>query len=185
MLDKDYKSWLKEVKTKIQSSQIKAAIAVNSALIEFYYDLGKMIVEKQKNSSWGNKLIEKLSLDLKAEFPKLKGFSKTNLKYCKNFYLFYNEYLISQQLVDQLQEFDSNDFYPHDNDGIIKKIKQIPWGHNIIIFTKIVDKKEAFYYIQKTISNNWSRDRLAFQIKNKLYQREGKAITNFENRFKE
>ena len=79
IITREYKIWLSEVKAKIQSSQIKAAVSVNSALIEFYWDLGKMITLKQQQSNWGNKLIEQLSKDLKIEFPGMAGFSRTNL----------------------------------------------------------------------------------------------------------
>lgn len=156
-LDNTYKIWIRELKLKIRSTQIKAAIAVNSTLIEFNWDLGKMIVEKQQQTKWGDKFLEQTSLDLKEEFPKMKGFSVTNLKYCKMFYIFYKDFSISQQPVDQL-----------------------PWGHNILIFTKSISEKEAQFYIQQTIENSWSRDILGLQIKNKLFERQGKSITNFK-----
>lgn len=110
LLTSEYKTWLIELKAKIRSTQIKAVLSVNSALINFYWELGKMIGEKQ--TKWGSKFLETLSRDLKLEFSNMQGFSVTNLKYCQNFYNFYGE-SISQQPVDQ-----------------------IPWSHNIIIFTK-------------------------------------------------
>jgi predicted nuclease of restriction endonuclease-like (RecB) superfamily len=157
-LSSDYKIWINELKLKIRSTQIKAAIAVNSVLIQFYWDLGKMIVDKQTQSTWGDKLLEQISKDLKDEFPEMKGLSVTNLKYCKVFYNFYKDFLIGQQPVDQL-----------------------PWSHNILIFTKSNSEQQAQFYIQQTIENNWSRDILALQIKNKLFERQGKSITNFKN----
>jgi predicted nuclease of restriction endonuclease-like (RecB) superfamily len=169
---KEYKIWLKDIKSKISSSQVKAAIAVNSALIEFYWDLGKMIVEKQKESDWGNKLLDKLSLDLKSEFIDMKGFSRTNLYYTMQFYKFFNSFNIDNpivpQLGGQLQVVEMLDI-----------LKKIPWGHLKVLISKVKDNKECFFYIQETISNNWSRDVLALQIKSNLYERQGKAITNF------
>lgn len=153
----EYKIWINELKSQVRSVQIKAAIAVNSALIEFYWELGKMISEKQEFYNWGDKLIDQISLDLKEEFPEMKGLSTSNLKYAKRFYLFYSNSSISQQLVDQ-----------------------IPWGHNILIFSKSKDINEAHFYIQQTIKNNWSRDILALQIKTNLFERNGKAINNFK-----
>lgn len=158
-----YKKWILELKNKIRSTQIKAAIAVNSALIEFYWELGKMISEKE--NVWGNKLIEQVAKDLQSEFPDMKGLSRSNLFYCKQFYLFYHEELI-QQAVGQFMQ---------------QTVGQIPWGHNILIFSKSKNVEEAFFYIQKTIENSWSRDTLALQIKNDLYKRQGKSITNFKN----
>jgi predicted nuclease of restriction endonuclease-like (RecB) superfamily len=159
----DYKEWILEIKNRIYSVQAKASIAVNSAVIEFYFFLGKSLSEKE--NIWGSKLLEQISLDLKIEFPDMKGFSVSNLKYCKNFYLFYAD-IISQQAVDQF---------------IKQMVFQIPWGHNILIFTKSKDTDEALFYLNQTKQNNWGRDILAFQIKSDLYNRSGKALTNFKN----
>ena len=157
-INTDYKIWINEFKNQVRSVQIKAAIAVNSELIKFYWELGKMISEKQEFYSWGEKLIEQISKDLKEEFPDIKGFSTRNIKYIRNFYAFYNNSEIRQQLV-----------------------AQIPWGHNILIYSKSKNIQEATFYIQQTIENNWSRDVLALQIKTNLFDRKGKSITNFKN----
>ena len=107
--DQTYKQWLTDLKGKIRSAQIKAAIAVNAELILFYWDLGKMIAEKQ--TAWGTKFLETLSKDLRAEFPEMKGLSERNLKYSRMFYQFYQIELekqsdipIGQQTVAQLQK---------------------------------------------------------------------------------
>ena len=127
----DYKTWLIELKSKIRSVQLKAAVAVNSALIEFYWELGKMIDEKQ--TGWGSLFIDTLSKDLKSEFPEMQGLSKSNLKYCKRFYEFY-KVSIGQQPVDQFGE---------------QHLARIPWGHNIQIFSKSSDINEANFYLQQ------------------------------------
>jgi len=165
MFDSEYKNWLISLKSRIRQSQIKAAIAVNTALIEFYWDLGKMIAEKQ--TAWGSKFLAKLSNDLREEFPDMHGLSERNLKYCRMFYQFYENKLIQQpvELIGQ---------------QVVAQL-QIPWGHNILIFTKVKEPEEALFYVQKTKENNWSRDTLALQIKSDLYARQGKAITNFAN----
>ncbi|MFV0555073.1 MAG: YhcG family protein [Mangrovibacterium sp.] len=160
--DDTYRKWISELKSKIRSTQIKAAVAVNSVLIEFYWELGKMIADKE--NVWGNKLIEQLAKDLKAEFPDMKGLSRSNLFYCKQFYIFYHTEIV-QQPVGQ--------FVQH-------PVAQIPWGHNILIFSKSKNIEEARFYIQQTIENAWSRDVLAWQLKSDLYNRQGKAITNFK-----
>jgi predicted nuclease of restriction endonuclease-like (RecB) superfamily len=150
MIDKAYKDWLAELKQKVRTAQLKAAVAVNTELIRLYWELGKMITEKE--NTWGSKLISNLSKDLKAEFPNMEGFSVSNLKYCKRFYLFYYNQ-IGQQLVDQLKMPNKTD-----NEIVQQAIAQIPWGHNILIFSKSKDIKEALFYIQKTIENGWSRN---------------------------
>lgn len=111
-VNNDYKTLLTELKNKVRTSQLKAAVAVNSALIEFYWELGKMISEKEK--IWGNKLIEKIAFDLKLEFPDLKGLSRRNLFNCKQLYNFYNNELVQQPVA------------------------LIPWSHNILIFTEVL-----------------------------------------------
>ena len=106
-IDKDYLKWFSEIKSKIRSTQIRAALAANATLIEFYYDLGRMIVEKQAQSVLGDKLVQQLSKDLQAEFPEMRGLSYTNLKYCRQFFLYFqlpskSIIEISQQSVDQI-----------------------------------------------------------------------------------
>ena len=161
----EYKNWITEVKAKVRSSQIKAALAVNSELIRFYWDLGRMITEMQTRFHWGDKVIERASKDLKEEFPDVNGLSSRNLKYCRQFYQFYQS-SFGQQPVAQL----SNDL-----------LDKVPWGHNILIFTKSRNLIEAKFYIGQTIENNWSRDTLALQLKSRLHERSGKAITNFKH----
>lgn len=157
ILDAEYKEWFLGLKSKIRSMQLKAAVAVNGALIEFYWELGRMITEKQSQTKWGDKLIDQVARDLKTEFPDMAGLSNSNLKYCKRFYTFYQSSM-GQQAVDQ-----------------------IPWGHNILIFSKSRNIDEAGFYIRKTIENGWSRDVLGLQLKSHLYERQGKAITNFKD----
>jgi len=170
-LDNEYKNWIRQLKLKVRSAQIKAAFAVNKELILFYWDLGNMLSDKIKTSNWGDKVLENVSKDLKEEFPEINGLSVRNLKYCRVFFEFYIQ-SIGQQVVAQ-----------NSDELLIRQqlVAQIPWGHNIQIFSKSKIIKEAIFYIQKTKENNWSRDVLSLQIKSNLYQRQGIAITNFSN----
>lgn len=167
--NQDYKSFLKEIKFKIQTSQIKASIKVNEELLRLYWDIAQMIVDKQKIASWGDNIIADISKDLKREFPNMKGFSKRNIFYMKQWYLFFSKV---QQVVAQLEDKTQKEK--------VNQIFQIPWGHNIVIVTKIKDSDEALFYAQKTIKNGWSRAILVHQIESSLYHREGKAISNFD-----
>ncbi|HSX52646.1 MAG TPA: PDDEXK nuclease domain-containing protein [Cellvibrio sp.] len=158
--DANYKAWLKGIKQSFAQTQLKAAVSVNTALLEFYWQLGGEIIEKQKNSQWGEGFLAQLSQDLMAEFPDIKGFSYRNLKYVRQWYSFYCAApAIGQQPVAQLA--------------------QIPWGHNLVIVSKCQTMAEALYYVQNTQQHGWSRNVLVHQIESGLYQREGKAITNF------
>ncbi len=171
--DTEYINWLKEIKDSVRNAQIKTALVANASLIEFYWNLGREIFEKQQQAQWGAKILEQLSADLQSEFPSIKGLSKTNLKYCSRFYQFYT---IGQQPVDQLQITENKQI-----NNIMPLILQIPWGHNIQIFTKAKNIEQAQFYIEQTIENGWSREVLALQIKSDLYQRQGKAINNFQS----
>jgi predicted nuclease of restriction endonuclease-like (RecB) superfamily len=179
-----YKDWLKELKQHIHSSQIKAALKVNAELLTLYWHLGKEILDKQKNAGWGDKLIEQLSKDLLHEFPYMKGFSRTNLYYITQWVSFYNsENQIVPQLVGQFRELSqgrSNQAKTDDGSVMLQLVTKIPWGHNREIISKCSDINEALFYLVETIKNNWSRNVLLNQIDSNLWQRKGKAITNFE-----
>jgi predicted nuclease of restriction endonuclease-like (RecB) superfamily len=153
----DYKVFIDQIRHSIQHARNKVVRSANSELINLYFYIGGQIVEKQRNSNWGEDLIGQIELDLKTSFPNLSGFSRRNLNYMRNLYDFCGKDVKVQQLV-----------------------AQIPWGHIIIIMTNIKDIKEAKFYIQKTIENSWSRVILDHQISLKLYQRQGKLINNFD-----
>lgn len=169
----EYKEFIQDIKSRIQASQIKAAVKVNTELLRLYWDLAWRIVKKQKESTWGEGFIAEISKDLKNEFPNMKGFSTTNLSYMKKWYLFYIEQEIPQ-LVGDLKT--ATDRQP------VAEIFQIPWGHNREIITKCQTVNEALFYVRQTIQYNWSRAVLVHHICSNLMLREGKAVTNFKNR---
>ena len=113
--DKNYSAWLKELKNKVRLVQIKAAVKVNSELLQFYWELGQDILDKQKNAKWGDGFLRQLSMDLSSEFPHIKGFSKRNLEFIRKWYVFYNQKnLIAKQAVSQLVQI-SRYKYLHEN----------------------------------------------------------------------
>ncbi|MCL2326994.1 MAG: PDDEXK nuclease domain-containing protein [Bacteroidetes bacterium] len=201
----EYRNWLINLKQQIKTGQIKAALSVNSQMIMLYWDLGRQIVEKQENAQWGSGFIEQLSKDLREEFPEMTGFSRTNLFRMKRFYQFYapivqeNELIpqvggqlkipqvvgqlemtdkqIVAQVVGQLQVAFSQQ--NTNSEQVVRQLLSIPWGQNVCIFENTKNIKEALFYINKTIENNWSRAVLEYQIETNLYNRQGKAITNF------
>lgn len=204
----EYTDWLKQIKAKVAAARVKIALAANLELILFYYELGENIVRKQEKTKWGNKFIEQLSVDLKQEFPDMKGFSRTNLYYIKQFYQYFRyfpaeeivqqsvgqienaivqqsvaqtENPIVQQSVGQIE----NTIVPQSGaqmkNTIIPRIGgQLPWGHIVVLISKVKDHKAAAFYINQTLENNWGRETLALQIKSNLYARQGKAVTNFQ-----
>ena len=167
----EYKQWLIDLKNRIRQSQIKAAIKVNTELLLLYWDLGQDIIARQMESTWGSGFFEQLSKDLRSEFPDMQGFSSTNLKYCKQFYLFYNQNkLIRQQPVGELMPIADAAFrQQHDDELAHHPIFQIPWGHHIQLFSKCKSVKEALFYVQKTIENGWSSlEKWILAMKNKI-----------------
>jgi len=157
LLSAEYKDFIVSIKHSISQAKSKAIRSVNAELINLYYQIGKQILEKQKNSSWGEDLIGQIEKDLKVAFPDLAGFSRRNINSMRSFYNFVQDDKIMQQLV-----------------------AQIPWGHFLLIIRRVKDKNEARFYIQKTIENSWSRVILDHQISLNLYNRQGKLVTNFE-----
>ena len=204
--DKAYVEWLRELKQRFQQSQIKAAVRVNTAMLEFYWGLGRDIVALKAESKWGSGFFNQLSLDMRAMFPEETGFSSANLRYMKRWYEFYYQQVIKgQQVVGQIVQQTAEELFQRPveelsfySDKILKdspfsilqrpieELKmpemfgRIPWGQHIEIFTKCKSLEEALFYINKTIENNWSRPSLETQITFGLYYKQGSAITNFD-----
>jgi predicted nuclease of restriction endonuclease-like (RecB) superfamily len=156
-LPADYATWLADLKTRIQSAQQRASLAVNRELVLLYWQIGQDILARQGREGWGSKVIERLAQDLRAAFPAMKGFSRANLMYMRAFAQAWPEESIVQQLVGQL-----------------------PWGHNLVLLTKLKTKKQRLSYAQRATEHGWSRNMLEIHIERQLIEREGKAVTNFE-----
>lgn len=202
-IDSEYRSWISEISRRFRQTQIKASIAVNSGMLAFYWSLGRDIVTMKAENRWGSKFMEALSLDLQTELPMAKGFSVTNLRYMRNFYTLYApliKKLVDLQIPPQLGgEFQESPLIPPQVGGKIQKAAEnvpqlegqlqipailcIPWGHHKLIIDKFAkgDKiEEALFYVQQTLENNWSRAVLMNFLDTNLYERQGKAITNFK-----
>ncbi|MCU0240551.1 MAG: PDDEXK nuclease domain-containing protein [Pyrinomonadaceae bacterium] len=156
-LTKDYEEFLQTLKSRISVAQTKVALAVNRELVLLYWQIGREILERQEKQGWGAKVVDQLSKDLRSAFPEMKGFSRANLLYMRRFAETYSDEQFVQQTAGQ-----------------------IPWFHNCKILDKVKTHNERKFYINKTIENGWSRDILVWQIESKLFERQGKAVTNFE-----
>lgn len=155
-LPSDYATVLSDLKTKIRSAQVRAALAVNRELLGLYWQIGQAILSRQAEQGWGAQVIGRLSQDLRTEFPELKGFSPTNLKYMRMFASAYPNFEFGQQPVDQL-----------------------PWGHLVTLLTSVKDPAQRGWYAQATVQQGWSRNILVHQIESRLYDRQGQASHNF------
>lgn len=172
--NKEYSKWIMEVSQRFRKSQIKAAAKVNREMLIFYWSIGHDISENYNENIYGKSFYKNLSLDLNEALPDVKSFSVTNLKYMKYFYEMYSN-SNRQQLVDDSME--EKDMSQH---AIDECIFMIPWGHHIQIINKCkgnVDK--ALFFVKKAYENNWSRAVLLNFLNTGLYEREGKAINNF------
>ena len=161
------------LKEKIRQARLKAAVVVNSSLLQVYWEIGNTILEQQKEEGWGAKIINRLSVDLKTEFPDFKGLSVRNLKYMRAFAEAYPQF--GQQSAAQIQNQDNQ---------IVTIVQQpaaqLPWGHHQVLLDKVKEPGQRLFYIQKAVENGWSRDIMVHQIETGLYERTGKAITNFK-----
>lgn len=164
-MNSEFSEWIKNIKREIRSAQIKTAVKVNSGLLHLYWNLGKEITERQKTSNWGDGFLKELSRELMTEFPNMKGFSYTNIRYIRQWYLFYNQnHTICQQVVGKLGE---------------EIFFSVPWGHHLYIMSSCKDLNKAIFYLQKTVENGWSRAVLLNFLDTDLYERQGKAVNNF------
>lgn len=179
ILDKDYSSWIKELSSRYRKSQIKAARKVNDEMISFYYSLGKDIVNMKAESKWGSGFMKNLSRDLKEQNPGATCFSETNLLYMKNFYLLYEAYLENTPRAGE--QLDSKTITQQVVEQIKKDIISVPWGHHTLLIDKFKNEpQKALFFVHQTVVNGWSRDMLLNYIGTDLYERQGKALTNFK-----
>jgi predicted nuclease of restriction endonuclease-like (RecB) superfamily len=156
-IEKEYFSFLSEIKEKITASQYAALKAVNKELISLYWDLGKRIVEQQEKHNWGKSIVETLAKDLQKEYPGIKGFSSANLWRMRNFYLHYR-----------------------DNEKLAPLVREISWTKNLIILEKCKDNLEREFYIKMTKKFGWSKNILIHQLESKAYERFLLKQTSFD-----
>ncbi len=154
-----YADWLSDLKTRIHSAQQRAALAVNRELVLLYWQIGRDILARQASQGWGAKVIERLAHDLRAAFPDMKGFSRANLMYMRAFAEAWPDSAIVQQAVGQL-----------------------PWGHNLVLLSKLKEPQQRLAYARRAIEHGWSRNVLNIHIETRSVEREGKALTNFDLR---
>ena len=187
--DVRYRKWITAVSKRFRQSQLKAAVKVNDEMLRFYWGLGRDISLLSKEADYGSNFYKTISGDLKDVFPDIKSFSPTNLKYMRYFYEMYPAVGIRQQTADELvipenrpqlvDGFDQKENRPQPVDDL-EMIFYIPWGHNRMILDKCKGNPEkALFYVKKTLENNWSRAVLMNFLDTDLYERQGKAITNF------
>ena len=154
-----YADWLADLKGRIHTAQQRATLAVNRELVLLYWQIGRDILARQAIQGWGAKVIDRLAHDLRAAFPDMKGFSRANLMYMRAFAQAWPDAEIVQQAVGQL-----------------------PWGHNLVLLTRLKDPQQRLAYAQSAVAQGWSRNVLNIHIETRLLERSGTAVTNFTAR---
>ena len=152
-----YESFLQELKDRIRSAQVRAALSVNRELVLLYWSIGRDILNRQNNEGWGARVIDRLSVDLSKAFPEMRGFRPRNLKYMRAFAEAYPD----QEFVQQV-------------------VAQFPWGHQVRILDTVKDATQREWYIRQALQSGWSRNVLVHQIESNLYDRQGRALSNFD-----
>jgi predicted nuclease of restriction endonuclease-like (RecB) superfamily len=157
LLPPNYNRFLQDLKKRIRTAQVKAALAINQEMVMLYWSIGRDILNREEQEGWGAKVVDRLAKDLKAAFPDLTGFSARNMRYMKALAEAYPDEAILQRSVAIL-----------------------PWRHNIVLLEKLKDQEQRLWYAAQASANGWSRDILAMQIDSDLYRRQGGAVTNFD-----
>ena len=156
-IPRDYPQTLEEIKNRVRAAQYEALKAVNRELVALYWDIGRIIVRRQQEQSWGKSVVERLAADLQQEFPGIAGFSARNIWYMRRFYLTYHESSKLQPLV-----------------------AEIGWSHNLIILDKCKDDLQREFYIRMTRKFGWTKNVLALRIQDQSYEKTLLGQTNFE-----
>jgi len=157
-LPRDYADTLGAIKRRIQEERLRVVLAANATMVLLYWDIGRMILERQDRAGWGAKVIDRLAADLRETFPDMKGFSPRNLKYMRAFAAAWVERPIVQEAL-----------------------AQIPWYHHIALLEKLDDPAKRLWYARKAMEHGWSHSILVLQIDGRAHARQGKAITNFRD----
>ena len=191
----DYADWLQSISKRYRQSQIKAAVAVNTEMLRFYFGLGADIVRMEKDQPWGSGFLKRLSIDLKMQMPEADCFSPRNLAYMRSFFKLYAGEVILHQVGAKLVDVDVNApqvgakfnqtvIYPQVGGklemGSESPVFHVPWGHHKYIIDKLhAQPEKAMFYVCETAKNGWSRAVLMHFMDTSLYERQGKAVSNF------
>jgi predicted nuclease of restriction endonuclease-like (RecB) superfamily len=159
IISQEYTQLLTDLKARVASSRVKAALSVNKQLIVLYHHIGMQILQAQERQGWGAKVIDQLSKDLASEFPEMKGFSVRNLKYMRKF----------------AEEYPDSQF-------VQEVLAQLTWYHNVTLLDKISDKQIRLFYVKQAKEHGWSRNIMVMQMELSLHKRQGQAITNFKDK---
>jgi predicted nuclease of restriction endonuclease-like (RecB) superfamily len=185
-LSLEYPALLEELKQRIRSVQMRAALAVNRELILLYWEIGRRIVERQDLEGWGRSVIERLAGDLRKEFPDLRGFSSSNIWRMRSFYQAYrtkarrSEITNSKPVKAKNEAILAQPVRELEPGALPDVLAGLPWGHNVVLVERLKRREHRLWYAYQTLENGWSRAVLVHQIESGLHRRQGKALNNFD-----
>lgn len=202
-----YRDLLGDIKTRVRHAQRRAALSANAEMILMYWDIGQMIADRQQSEGWGAKVIPRLAVDLKNELPEQKGFSARNIGRMIRFYREYpilpqpaaklecadsggNASLQHPAANSEPTDSEGNTILPQPAAEFVPQpvaqlplpleiLLGLPWFHHVILIEKLKDLPVRYWYAQQALEHGWSRDALTAQIKSRLHERQGTAVTNF------
>ncbi len=176
-----YAELLEDLKGRVRTAQLKAALSVNREMIRLYWDIGRLIVERQEREGWGKGIVDRLAADIQKAFPGLKGFSPGNVWRMRAFYVAYtNEVTILAQAARELERENLSQLATElDGVNLPEPLAALPWFHNVILVEKLKDPLVRIWYAQKATEHGWSRAVLTVQIETDLHSRQGRAVSNF------
>jgi len=194
--DEGYVQWMADIKQRFRQSQVKAAVRVNTAMLEFYWSVGRDLVALRAEERWGAGVVKQFALDMRQAFPDETGFSYSNVKYMKQWYSFYYERVtksqrpvgqIGHQAGDELDVTIRQRLVDEKGQRLVDQLEmpelfgRVPWGQHIDIISRCETLDEALFYVQQVVDGGWSRPKLNANIDKHLYQSQGAAVTNFEH----
>ncbi len=180
-----YAELLGQIKLRIRQGQTRAVFSANAEMINMYWDIGRMLQERQQQEGWGAGVIPRLSRDLRNELPEVKGFSERNIK---RMLALYREYPAAAFVPQAVAQIKVSAIVPQvvaqtDNQDVLQRlVVKIPWGHNILLMEKVKDLKTRIWYMQAIVAQGWSRDILLHMIEGRAHERQGKTVHNFKDR---
>jgi len=191
IVNADYVEWLADVKARFREGQARALVKVNDEMLRFYWSVGRDLVSLRAETRWGAGVVKQFAMDMREAFPSSTGFSDTNVKYMKRWYLFYSELVtksqcpidqleISHQAGDQIAEIEKS-HQAGDQFEMPDIFGRVPWKHHVHIFCNCDSLEEALFYVNKVANEGWSRSKLEIQIAAHLFQAQGAIASNFTN----
>lgn len=175
-----YGELLQDLKARIRTAQVKAALSVNRELIALYWHIGGSIVARQRAEGWGRSVVDRLAEDLQHEFPGMAGFSPRNVWRMRAFYLAWTEEVLAQPARESDRKVPPQLVAEMDGRNLPQPVAEIPWGHNVWLMEKVKEPAVRLWYARQTVANGWSRAMLTHWIESDLHVRQGRAITNFK-----